>query len=97
MGQVVPTVLDRIRPRLVGLEKDLPDVFVRSAEEPHQGLVFGWIILPQMASPTLARKDPANKHHLDHIDNLDIFVYHAPDARLKRCQLVRRRPIQALL
>ena len=89
MGQVVPTVLGRIRSRPVGLEKHLPDVFVRSAEELLQGLVLGRIELPQMASPALARKDPANKHHLDHIDKLDILVYHAPVARLKRYQLVQ--------
>ena len=89
MGQVVPTVLGRIRPRLAGLKKHLPDVFVHSAEELQQGLVLGRIVLSQMASPALARKDPTNKHHLDHIDKLDILVYHAPDARMKRCQLVR--------
>ena len=46
MGQVVPTVLGRIRPRLVGLEKHLPDVFMRSVEEMQQGLVLGWIEFP---------------------------------------------------
>ena len=97
MGQVVPAVLGRSRPRLIGLEEHLPDVFVHSAEELQKGLVVGWIVLPQMASPALARKDPASKHHLDHIDKLDILVYHAPDACLKRFQLVRRRPVQALL
>ena len=97
MGQVVPTVLGRIWPRLVGLEKHLPDIFVRSVEELQQGLVLGRIVLPQMASPALTWKDPANKHHLDHIDKLDIIIYHAPDVRLKHCQLVRRRPNQTLL
>ena len=88
MGQVVPTVLGRLRPRLVGLKEHLLDVFVRSSEELLQGLVLVRIELPQMASPALAWKDPANKHHLDHIDELDVLVYHALDARLKRCQLV---------
>ena len=97
MGQVVPTILGRLRPRLIGLENHLPDVFVCSAEELLQGLVPSWIELPQMESPALARKDPAKKHRLDHIDKLDVLVYHALDARLKRWQLVRRRPVQALL
>ena len=97
MGQVVPAVLGRSRPHLVGLEEHPPVVFVRGAEELQQGLLLGRVVLPQMASPALARKDPANKHHLDHIDKLDILVYHAPDACLKRCQLVRRRPVEALL
>ena len=88
MGQVVPTVLGRSRPRLAGLEKHLPDAFVRRAKELLQGLVLGRIGLPQKASPAFAWKDPANKHHLDHIDKLDILVYHAHDAHLKRCQLV---------
>ena len=60
MGQVVPTVLGRLRPRLVGLKEHLPDVFVRSSEELLQGLVLGRIELPLMASPALAWKDPAN-------------------------------------
>ena len=60
MGQVVPTVLGRLRPRLVGLKEHLPDVFMRRSEERLQGLVLGRIELPQMASPTLAWKDPAN-------------------------------------
>jgi hypothetical protein len=60
MGQVVPTVLGRLRPFLVGLKKHLPDVFVRSSEELLQGLVLGRIELPQIASPALAWKDPAN-------------------------------------
>ena len=97
MGQVVPTVLGRIQPRLVGLEKHLPDVFVRSAVELLQRLVLCQIELLETASPGLARKDPAKKHHLDHIDKLDVLVDHALDAHVQRCQLVRRRPVQALL
>ena len=80
MGQVVPTILGRLRPRLIGLEKHLPNVFVCSAEELLQGLVLDRIELPQMESPALARKDPAKKHHLDHIEKLDILLYHAREA-----------------
>ena len=60
MGQVMPTVLDRLRPRLVGLEEHLPDIFVCSSKESLQGLVLGQIKLSYMASPVLAWKDPAN-------------------------------------
>ena len=97
MGQVVPTILGRLRPRLIGFEKHLPDVFMCSAEELLQGLVLGRIELPQMESPALARKDPAKKHHLDHVDELDVVVHHAPNARLGHGHLVRRRLVQALL
>ena len=59
--------------------------FVRGAEELLQGLVLGRIELPQIASPALARKDPAKKHHLDHIDKLDVLVDHTLDVHLQRC------------
>ena len=84
MSQVVSAVLGCLRLRLISLEKHLPDTFVRGAEEPLQGLVLGWIKLPQVASPALARKEPAKKHHLDHIDELDVLVHHGLDARLQR-------------
>ena len=90
-------VLGRLRPRMIGLEKHLPDIFVLGAEEVLQGLVLGRIKLPDMASPALAWKDPVKKHHLDHVDKLDVLVHHALDACLKCRQLVRRRPVQALL
>ena len=83
MSHVIAAVLGRLRPRLIGLEKHLLDTFVRRAEELLQGLVLGRIELPQMASPALARKDLAKKHHLDHIDKVDVLVHHALDARLQ--------------
>ena len=97
MGQVMPMVLGRVWLRLAGLEKHLLDVFVHSAEELQQGLVLGRIVLPQMARPALARKDPANKHHLDHVDELDILVYHVLDTLLESVQLHRCTPVQTLL
>ena len=84
MGQVVPEVLSHHRPRIIGLEEHLPNAFVRNAEELLQGLVLGRIELPQIAGPALAWKDPAKKHHLDHIDKLDVLVDHALDAHLRR-------------
>ena len=88
MGQVMPAVLGRSRPRLVGLEEHLPDVFVRSAKELQQGLVLGRTVLPQMASPALARKYPANKHHLDHIDKANILFGDTPDTTLQRLYFI---------
>ena len=79
------------------LEKHLPDIFMRGAEELSQGLVLGRIELRQMASPALVGKDPEKKHHLDHIDELDVLVHHALHARLYRQYLVRQRPVQALI
>ena len=82
---------------LGGLEDHLLDVFVRHAEELLQRLVLGRIILPQIASPTLARKDPAEQHNLDHVDELYFLVRHVLDASLESGQLYRRTPGQALL
>ena len=45
----------------------------------------------------MAWEDPANQHHLDHVNELDVFIHHALNVRLQRYQLVRRRPIWALL
>ena len=45
MGQVVPVVFGRHRPRLIGLEEHLPNVFVCGAEDLQEGLVLGRFIL----------------------------------------------------
>ena len=97
MSQVVPTVFGFLRPHLIGLEEHLPNAFVRNAEEMLQGLVLGRIKLPQIAGLALAWKDPAKKHHLDHIDKIDVLVHHSPDAGLQHGHLVRQRPVQAPL
>ena len=57
------------------LEKHPPSSFVRSVEEPAQGLMLCRIKLPQVERPLLAREDPAYEHDLDYIDKLDILVY----------------------
>ena len=74
---------------LIGLEKYLPDVFVHRAEELLQHLVFGWVELTQIVSPSL---NPAEEHDLDHVDKLDFLAYHILDAGLKSGQLHRRAP-----
>ena len=74
---------------LVGLEKHLPGIFVRRAEELSQCLVFGRVELPQIANPSLTRKNPAEEHNLDHVDELDFLAYHILDACLKSGQFFR--------
>ena len=76
------------RPSNSTSDKDAGPGALQGAEELQQGLVLGRIVLPQIARLALARKDPTNKHHLDHIDKLDILVYHVLNARLRCCQLV---------
>ena len=66
-------------------------------EEPHQGPMLLRVEIPQRSSSTLARKNPANQHHLNYIDELDVLGYHALDARLQRYQLIGRTPVQTLL
>ena len=78
-------------------EERFPDAFVHCAEEPSQRLVLGGVVLPQIASPALARKDPANEHNLDHVDKFDLLSYHVLDARLEPRDLIQRSPGQALL
>ena len=43
---------------LGALEQHLPDIFVRSVEEPAQGLVLRRIELPHVETPSLARENP---------------------------------------
>ena len=52
------------------LGQHLPGIFVRSVEEPAQGLVLCWIELPQIEGPFLAWENPADEHNLDYIDKL---------------------------
>ena len=85
MGRIVPAVRVYGRRRLVALKKQLPDILMSGSEEPLQSLVLLRIEFPQGECSALARKDPVNKHHLDHIDELDIFIHRALDARLQRC------------
>ena len=75
-----------------GLEQRLPCVFMRHAVEPPERLVFGRDELPQIKSPPLAWKNPANAHDLDHVDKLDVLVLHALDVVLEPGQLCRFAP-----
>ena len=43
---------------LDALEQHLPDIFVRSVEEPAQSLVLRRIELPHTEAPSLARENP---------------------------------------
>ena len=60
---------------LGALKKLLPGIFVPSVEEPAQGLVLGWIELPQLEGPLLARENPADEHDLDYVDKLELLVH----------------------
>ena len=68
---------------LGALEQHLPGIFVRSVEEPAQGLVLCRIKLPQAEGPLLAREDPVDEHDLDHVDKLELLVHQGLDAGLE--------------
>ena len=74
------------------LEQHLPGIFVRSVEEPAQGLVLSRIKLPQIKGPSLAREDPADEHDLDYVDKLELLVHQLLDTGLKSGQLLRIPP-----
>ena len=90
-------VFGRFWPRLLGLEKQLPHVFVLRAEEPLQGPGTGRVKLQHILSPALAGENPAKEHHLDHAGKTGILVYHTLDAPLQHHHLVGQRPVQALV
>ena len=81
-------VFGRFRPRLLGLEKQLPQVFVLRAKEPLQGPGTGRVELPHVLSPALGGENPAKEHYLDHAGETGILVYHTLDALLQRRHLV---------
>ena len=91
------TVLGEGRRYLGALEQHPPEVLVRRVVELSQHLVLGRVELPQNKCPSLARKDPAEEHNLDHVDELNFLVRHVLDAGLESGQLYRRTPGQALL
>ena len=74
-------VVRRPWPRLLLLKNQLPDLFVRHAIESLQGPWPLWIKLPHFERPSLAGKSSADKHHLDHINKLDVPVDHIPNTR----------------
>ena len=57
---------------LGAFEQHLPDIFVRSVEEPTQGLVLRRIELPHVETPSLARENPVDEHDLDYVDKLEL-------------------------
>ena len=60
---------------LGALEQHLPDIFVRSVEEPAQSLVLRRIELPHVEAPSLARENLADEHDLDYVDKLELLVH----------------------
>ena len=77
---------------LGALEQHLPGIFVRSVEEPAQGLVLCRIKLPQVECPFLAREDPADEHDLDYVDKLELLVHQGLKTGLESGQLLRTTP-----
>ena len=77
---------------LGALKQHPPGLFVRSVEEPAQGLVLCRIKLPQIKGPFLAREDPADEHDLDYVDKLELLVHQGLDAVLEFGQLLRIAP-----
>ena len=74
------------------LEQHPPGSFVRSVEEPAQGLVLCRIKLPQIEVPLLAGENPADEHDLDHIDKLELLVHQGLETGLESGQLFRTTP-----
>ena len=77
---------------LGALKQHLLGVFVRSIEEPAQGLVLCQIEPPQFEGPLLAWEDPADKHALDYVDELEVLVDQLFDAGLESGQLFQISP-----
>ena len=75
-----------------GLEQHLPCVLVCRAVELLKCLVFGRDELPQIKSPSLARKNSADEHDLDHVDKLELLVHQGLETRLESGQLLRTTP-----
>ena len=73
---------------LGALEQHVPGIFVRSVEEPAQGLVLCQIKIPQAEGPSLARENPADEHDLDYVDKLELLVHQLLDAGLESGQLL---------
>ena len=80
-------------PRLLALEEQLPDPFVRRAKESLQCTWPFRIRLQHVERPSLAGKSSADKHHLDHISKGDVLFYHTLDTLLQHQHLIRGSPI----
>ena len=78
MSTVEAEVIGHFRPRLLGLEQQLPHVFVLHAEEPLQGPGTGRVELPHVLSLVLARQNSVKEHNLDYAGKSGILVYHTP-------------------
>ena len=88
MIAVKADVFRRLWPRLLSLEEQLPDHFVRRAKEPLQGLRPFRIELPHVERSALARKGSADEHHLDHVSEAGVLLYDTSDALLLSQHLV---------
>ena len=80
----------------MGLEEQLPYLFMCSAKEALQGPRRLRIELPHVGGPALAREDAAEDHDLHHIGETNIFPQHVGDALLQHLHLRLGPPIEAL-
>ena len=74
---------------LGSLEQHLPNLFVRSVEEPIQSLVLRRVELPHIEALSLARENLADEHDLDYVDKLELLVHQLLDTGLESGQLLR--------
>ena len=90
-------VVGLLRPRLLGLEEQLRDLFVHCAEEALQGPRTFRIELPHVERPEFAGEYPAKEHHLNHVSEAGGLAYHIFVALLKWHHFRGRPPVQTLV
>ena len=89
-------VFGLLRPHFLGLEEQLPNVFVHRAKEVLQGLWPLWTKLPHVRGPELAWESPAEERHLNHVCETDVFSYHVGDALLQHLHIRHGLSVKAL-
>ena len=82
-------VIRRPWPCLLLLKKQLPNLFVHRAIEVLQSPWPLRIELPHFERSSLARESSADEHHLNHISEGDVLVYHALDTLLQHRHIVQ--------
>ena len=88
MSTIEAEVIGHFRPCLLGLEQQLPHVFVLRAEEPLQGPGTSRVELAHALSLALAGQNPAKEHYLDYAGKTGILVYYTLDALLQQHHLI---------
>ena len=73
---------------LSALKQHLPDISLRSVEEPAQSLVLRRIELTHVEAPSLTSENLADEHDLDYVDKLELLVHQLLDIGLESGQLL---------